>query len=146
MSEEELHLESRGSHGPSFAEEANETVDDIASQKALARYLSQDTDLWIFQHFNRLNIFRIVYLQQRLVNLERQLDQAVPDNPGGVWKCDMQAWKWLMPEIESTLKKYGMCQNLSRCRICLMNFQRTQWSHKQGTKLFESPPKDLSVW
>ena len=110
MSEEEHSLESGGSHGSILAGKKLDAVYRLASQKRLAAYLSRDSDFWIFQHFNRLNLFRIVYLQQQLADLEERLDQAVPE---GVWKCDMTVFKELMQEIEPTLEKYGMYQYLS---------------------------------
>ena len=78
------------------------------SNKRLAEFMSQDSDLWIFQRFDRLNLFNILYLQQHLADLERQLDQAVPDAVEGFKKHEFEL---LMPKIESSLKKYGIFFN-----------------------------------
>ena len=77
---------------------------NVTSLHRLAKILSVDPDLWVCQQFDRLNLFYIVYLQQHLLDLERRLDQAVPDN---VEDFDKAAFEGLMPDLESSLKKYG---------------------------------------
>ena len=116
MSDEENHLESQGNRDSNVAGERDEALKriemlySVAPQKRLARYMSDDTDLWIFQRFDRLHLFSILYLQQKLANLEERLDQVVPE---GEWECDLPEFERLMPEIETTLQKYGMCQHSS---------------------------------
>lgn len=100
-----------GSHcTPSASEhncvEVNE--EDLAikasAHKRLASFMSTDPDLWIFRDFNRLNLFKLVYLQHHLADLERRLDQAVHDTTTGFNKAE---YELLMPDIESSLQKYG---------------------------------------
>ena len=86
------------------------TASNAVSLKDLVDFMNKDADLWIFQHFNRLNLFNIVYLQQHLAGLERRLDKAVPDKLADFNK---QEYEILMPEIESSLKKYGMSRDLA---------------------------------
>lgn len=88
------------------ATKSNAAYNTIAN-KRLAEFMSRDSDLWIFQRFDRLNLFYIVYLQQHLAHLEQRLDQAVPDAVDGFNKKEFEL---LMPEIESSLKKYGMAR------------------------------------
>ena len=89
--------------------ENNNAAYNAASIKGLAGFMSKDPDLWVFQHFNRLGLFNIIYLQQQLTDLERQLDQAIPQEISGFNKCEYER---LMPLIESTLSKYGISRNL----------------------------------
>ena len=80
-----------------------------APYKGLAEFMSRDTDLWVFPHFSQLNLFNIIHLQHQLVELERQLEKAVPKGVDGFKKREYDD---LMPKIESTLKKYGTYSNL----------------------------------
>ena len=80
------------------------------ANKRLAGFMSQDSDLWMFQRFDRLNLFNIIALQQHLADLEQRLDQLVPDN---VQKFDEKEFEDLKDDIQSSLKKYGMTNTLS---------------------------------
>ena len=118
------------------------TAYNVTSLHKLANILSKDPDLWVCQQFDRLNLFYIVHLQAKLGDLERQLDQAVPDDVQDFNKSEFER---LMPEIESSLKKYGMLP-ATRCRgrlevslFALEDALVAQARHKT----FREPPQDV---
>lgn len=82
------------------------------ANKRLAELMTLDSDLWIFRRFDRLSLFNILHLQQHLAELERRLDQAVPEKAS---KFNKHEFDLVMPEIESSLAKYGMSEKPSLC-------------------------------
>lgn len=99
------------------------------SIEGLAGFMSKDPDLWVFQNFNRLNLTNIIYLQQRLVDLERQLDEIVHQP---VTEFDKPKYEELMGRLETLLSKYGRflyqeseAQCLTSSRECVGRASKT---------------------
>ena len=67
----------------------------------VAQYLNQDSDLWVFRRFGKLHLFNILCLQQRLAELENNLETKI-------WNDETAGFDELLSEIKVTLKEYGM--------------------------------------
>jgi hypothetical protein len=66
----------------------------------VAQYLNQDPDLWVFRRFGKLHLFNILYLQQRLAELENALETKI-------WNGETTGVDELLPDIKIALKEYG---------------------------------------
>jgi hypothetical protein len=66
----------------------------------VAQYLNHDPDLWVFRRFGKLHLFNILYLQQRLAELENSLETKI-------WNGETTGVDELLPDIKIALKEYG---------------------------------------
>ena len=92
-------------------------VHGIDTRKLLdtAKFLGQDSDLRVFHRFDKLRLLVILRLQHRLAQMTKELETLVPSKKVfdlGVIKCitkeaDEKLCE-LIPDIERTLKDYGM--------------------------------------
>ncbi|KAH8670116.1 hypothetical protein BGZ60DRAFT_527604 [Tricladium varicosporioides] len=66
----------------------------------VARYLNQDSDLWVFRRFGKLHLFNILCLQERLAELENILETKIS-------KEETTGFEELLLNIKISLKEYG---------------------------------------
>jgi hypothetical protein len=71
----------------------------------VAKYLSRDSDLWVFRRFGTLHLFNILHIQQRLTSLECELTEELSNGTNA-------NFSELIPNIQHTLKEYGKLGNL----------------------------------
>jgi hypothetical protein len=86
-------------------ENKTSTVPDFDPRKPreldlVAGYMNKDSDLWVFRRFGKLHLFNILYLQQRLAELENELERQIEDGKD-------EGFDKLYPSIQNALKEYG---------------------------------------
>lgn len=104
---------------PSFA---NITPEDIHGKpwkyvgyKGYANLISLDNDFLLLRRFGALNARVALFLQDKVVKLEAQLEEldarysskAAGDFDNGTFRGDLEDRSGLLEQIESTLKKYS---------------------------------------
>jgi hypothetical protein len=92
-------------------------IHGIDTRKLLetAKFLGQDSDLRVFHRFDKLRLFLILRLQHRLAQMTEELEKLVPSNKDyhdgnitGITKGADEKLCELIPDIERTLKEYGI--------------------------------------
>ena len=66
----------------------------------VAGYMKKDSDLWVFRRFGKLHLFNLLYLQQRLAQLENELEKQIEGGKD-------EGFDNLYPSIQNALKEYG---------------------------------------
>jgi hypothetical protein len=79
----------------------------------VAQYLNQDPDLWVFRRFGKLHLFNILCLQQRLAELENNLEEKI-------WKDEKIGFESLLYDIKIAVKEYGTAS--SPLKVALIPF------------------------
>jgi hypothetical protein len=98
MSSRNVSNDERGLH--SSYEKPSKLIRPPADWSFVAQYLNQDPDLWVFRRFGKLHLFNILFLQQRLTELENILETKIG-------KDETTGFDELLPEIKIALKEYG---------------------------------------
>jgi hypothetical protein len=76
-----------------------------------AKWMYKDPDLWVFRRFGRLHLFNVLCLQRRLTELEERARRSMWENEEEGYQTlseDQKVVQTLLPDIQRTLKDYGM--------------------------------------
>jgi hypothetical protein len=76
-----------------------------------AEYIVQDPDLWVCRRYDRLHIFNLLNLQQKLSKLEDKLDELLKQELMQKSRClpeqMLQDQASLVEELQEAVRKYG---------------------------------------
>jgi hypothetical protein len=104
-----------GEAGPtSFCENVKYSPSKPISHSELdysAKWMYKDPDLWVFRRFGRLHLFNVLCLQRRLTELEERVRRCMWENEEEGYQTlsdDQKVVQTLLPDIQRTLKDYGM--------------------------------------
>lgn len=86
-------------------------MDEIAEFNNIAGFMTLDRDLWIASRYERLQLINLLSIQQRLSNLEQDINDVVKYErglvTGEVCKPPEKSSTTLLIDLEKTIKAYG---------------------------------------
>ena len=88
-----------------------ELTDQIVELNKIAGFMTSDSDLWITSRYERLRLINVLAIQQRMSELERDIDEIVRyENcieKGEACAPPEKSSENILAELQGTIKAYG---------------------------------------